>query len=158
MNASHGWKYNRHYSHSHTHTYTPTHTHTHACTLTYMHAHGRKHMPTHSSSWWWHMFLSGCKVDVKCMVGNDDMRVWSCVRDEGAPYGSLRPCHYLVTPLTPIQREREREKEKKIEKRGRERIIQDHATSEIVWGQQCHNYFKMSACNKIQQFIWQKAN
>jgi len=42
--------------------------------------------------------------------------------------------------------------------RKRERIVQDYATTEIVWGQQCHNYFKMSACNKIQQFIWQKAN
>lgn len=85
------------------------------------------------------------------MVGNDDVKVQSCKLDGGAPYGSLRPCHYLVTPLTFIQRggvggwvggESEA----------------DHSTTEIVWGQQCHNYFKMSACNKIQQFIWQKAN
>lgn len=45
------------------------------------------------------------------MVGNDDVKVWSCELDGGAPYGSLRPCHYLVTPLTFIPREREREKE-----------------------------------------------
>lgn len=153
MNATQGWKDNTHYPH--------THTHKQACTLTYMHTLIRKHMPphihihTHTLSWWWHIFLSGCKVNVKCTVGNDDVKVWSCELDGEAPYGSLRPCHYLVTPLTSIQRARERKAERERE---RAWITQDHATTEIVWGQQCHNYFKMSACNKIQQFIWQKAN
>lgn len=73
------------------------------------HAHTCK--TTHACSHRWgkrHVFLSGCKVNVKCMVGNDDVKVQSCELDGGAPYGSLRPCHYLVTPLTFIQRERER--------------------------------------------------
>lgn len=70
--------------------------------------------PTGVRALWWrrHIFLSGCKVNVKCMVGNDDMRVWKCELDGGAPYGSLRPCHYLVTPLTSIQQEGERERER----------------------------------------------
>lgn len=111
--------------------------HAHTCKTTHAHSHRRGKR---------HVFLSGCKVNVKCMVGNDDVKVQSCELDGGAPYGSLRPCHYLVTPLIFIRGGG-----------GRERGA-DHSTTEIVWGQQCHNYFKMSACNKIQQFIWQKAN
>lgn len=68
------------------------------------HAHTCK--TTHARSHCWgkrHVFLSGCKVNVKCLVGNDDVRVQSCKLDGGAPYGSLRPCHYLVTPLTFIR-------------------------------------------------------
>lgn len=40
-----------------------------------LHAHGRKHMPTHILSLHWRIFLSGYKVNVKCMVGNDDVKV-----------------------------------------------------------------------------------
>lgn len=49
------------------------------------------------------------------------------------------------------QPERDRAREELTPKRG-------SATTGMVQGQQCHNYFQMSAYNKIQQFIWQKAN
>lgn len=49
---------------------------------------GRKQMPTHTSSLHWHIFLLGCKVNVKCIAGNDDVKVGGCELD-GGPHMAL---------------------------------------------------------------------
>lgn len=126
--------------------------HKRACTLTYMRTEENTcpHTYHHCSSvgfyldaksmWnaWWVMMMWGFEA-----ASWMEDPIWL------SPSVSL-PCY-----ASDFHSEGERERDSE---RGRARITQDHATTEIVWGQQCHNYFKMSDCNKIQQFIWQKAN
>lgn len=40
-----------------------------------------KHTTPHTSSWQWHIFLSGCKVNVKCMAGNDDVKALAWIEE-----------------------------------------------------------------------------
>ena len=47
----------------------------------------RKQMLAHISLHW-HIFLLGCKVNVKCMAGNDDVKV-VCSELDGGPHMAL---------------------------------------------------------------------
>lgn len=103
MNAIQGWKDNEHSRFSHRHImrgpWPPYLQKTYAYTY-YLNSGTNSYLDAKSmrNAWW-------------------VMMMWRCELDKGAPYGSLRPCHYLVTPLTSTQRE---EKVGKDVKRKRE--------------------------------------
>ncbi len=149
MNATQGWKDNTHYRPTHTHSDLHAHTwkKTHAHTHHHHHGSGIYFYLDAKSMWnaWWVMMM--WRFGAASWMEEPHMAL------------SVRVITLLRLWLPFRERKRGRERERKTEREGeRARLTQDHATTEIVWGQQCHNYFKMSACNKIQQFIWQKAN